>query len=93
MDGSGETNMSAEHAAAACRHDSSARAEPRSGACEDCGSTVNLRVCTECGHVGCCESQLAHNTAHSRSSGHPLIQSMPVGPSSFTWCYECGRYL
>lgn len=75
------------------RHDSAARATPRADACEECGSTFNLRVCTDCGHVGCCESQLGHNTAHSRSSGHRLIQSMPVGPSSFTWCYACSRYL
>lgn len=68
-------------------------AEPRGGVCEECGSTVNLRMCTSCGHVGCCESQQAHNTAHARASGHPVIRSMPLGPHSFTWCYECSRYV
>ncbi|HEX2241219.1 MAG TPA: UBP-type zinc finger domain-containing protein [Actinomycetota bacterium] len=66
---------------------------PRADSCEGCGSTVNLRVCTECGHVGCCESQLAHNTAHYRDSGHPVIKSLPLDSRSFTWCYECARYV
>jgi uncharacterized UBP type Zn finger protein len=43
--------------------------------------------------VGCCESLNAHNTAHYRDSGHPVIRSMPLGEDSFTWCYECERYL
>lgn len=68
-------------------------AQPRTDECEGCGSRTNLRVCTRCGHVGCCESQGAHNTAHWRESGHPIIKSMPLGPGSFTWCYECGTYL
>jgi uncharacterized UBP type Zn finger protein len=85
--------VSTERAAVVCRHDSGAGARPRAEACEACGSNVNLRACTDCGHVGCCESQLGHNTAHYRKSGHPIIRSMPVGPGSFTWCYECGRYL
>jgi CPA1 family monovalent cation:H+ antiporter len=76
-----------------CPHVSKRTTDPRAEACEECGSTSNLRVCTECGHVGCCESQLAHNTAHYRESGHAIIRSMPVGSNSFTWCYECGRYL
>lgn len=76
-----------------CTHLRATAAGPRAEACERCGSTVNLRVCTECGHVGCCESQLAHNTAHYRDSRHPIIRSMPVGPGSFTWCYECERYV
>ena len=76
-----------------CPHLEGEVASPRSEECEECGSGVNLRVCTTCGHVGCCESQRAHNTKHARSSGHPVIRSMPVTPQSFTWCYECGRYV
>jgi uncharacterized UBP type Zn finger protein len=75
-----------------CAH-APGEAGPRAGACEECGSTVNLRVCTDCGHVGCCESQRGHNTAHYKESGHPIIRSMPVGSESFTWCYECSCYL
>jgi hypothetical protein len=33
---------------------------PRSDACEECGSRFDLRSCTQCGHVGCCESQARH---------------------------------
>ncbi|MGH2723110.1 MAG: UBP-type zinc finger domain-containing protein [Actinomycetota bacterium] len=76
-----------------CRHLTADMAAPRGEVCEECGSTINLRMCTTCGHVGCCESQQAHNTAHSRDSGHPVIRSMPLGPHSFTWCYECGSYV
>jgi CPA1 family monovalent cation:H+ antiporter len=81
------------HTETACAHAADQIAEPRATACEECGSTFNLRVCTTCGHVGCCESQQGHNTAHARASGHPVIKSMPVGPGHFTWCYACNRYL
>jgi uncharacterized UBP type Zn finger protein len=76
-----------------CTHAPETIAEPRSGTCEECGSDVNLRMCTSCGHVGCCESQLAHNTQHAEASGHQVIMSMPLSERSFTWCYACGRYL
>jgi uncharacterized UBP type Zn finger protein len=76
-----------------CTHTSNRIAEPRTQSCEECGSTFNLRMCIECGHVGCCESQQAHNTKHARSSGHPVIKAYPLEPSSFTWCYACNRYV
>jgi uncharacterized UBP type Zn finger protein len=77
-----------------CEHASlPALSWPRSLSCEECGSTFNLRLCTECGHVGPCESQEGHNNAHRRQSGHPVIRSLPLGRGSFTWCYECGNYL
>jgi CPA1 family monovalent cation:H+ antiporter len=77
----------------ACAHVSDAVAEPRSQTCEECGSDNRLRMCTECGHVGCCESQQGHNTAHARASGHPIIKQFPVVETSFTWCYACNSYL
>jgi uncharacterized UBP type Zn finger protein len=76
-----------------CPHAGERSAEPRADTCEECGSTFNLRICTSCGHVGCCESQQAHNTAHARAAGHPVIRSMPITERSFTWCYECNAYL
>jgi monovalent cation/hydrogen antiporter len=76
-----------------CTHAPDRIAPPRSHTCEECGSSFNLRVCTECGHVGCCESQLAHNTAHAQATGHPVIKSVPLGEGSFTWCYTCGTYV
>jgi uncharacterized UBP type Zn finger protein len=76
-----------------CPHVTGTTATPASATCEECGSRVNLRVCTECGHVGCCESQLGHNTAHFKASGHPVIRSLPLSDHSFTWCYACGAYV
>lgn len=76
-----------------CTHEPAQTAEPRAAACEGCGSTFNLRVCTTCGHVGCCESQQGHNTRHARASGHRVIKSLPVTQGHFTWCYACNRYL
>ena len=76
-----------------CTHGSEQIADPRTQHCEECGSTFNLRMCTECGHVGCCESQQGHNTAHARASGHHVIKSFPLEPGSFTWCYTCNRYI
>jgi len=59
--------------------------------CEDClreGSTwVHLRLCLECGHVGCCDnSPRRHATAHFRTQAHPVIRSFEPG-ESWTWCY------
>lgn len=79
--------------AQACTHFEGKIHQPQSQTCEECESDFNLRLCIECGHVGCCESQQGHNTAHFRESGHPVIKSLPLGGGSFTWCYECGRYL
>lgn len=78
---------------ATCPHVTREIAQPRSASCEGCGSTFNLRLCTACGHVGCCESQQGHNTAHARESGHPVIKSLPSESGHFTWCYTCNRYL
>lgn len=81
------------HREVECGHIPEVGAEPRSQRCEECGSSFNLRVCTECGYVGCCESQLGHNRQHALSTGHPVIRSLPLSPSSFTWCYECRHYV
>lgn len=81
-------------ATAACTHVRGAEVAPRSAVCEGCGSDNRLRACTECGHVGCCESQQAHNTQHYQATGHAVIKSLPLdGPRAFTWCYACNTYL
>lgn len=78
----------------ACPHTAGGIAEPQASACQGgCGSTFNLRMCVTCGFVGCCESQQAHNREHFRQTGHPIIKSYPVGAGSFTWCWECSRYV
>lgn len=68
-----------------------ARAE--SSACVECGLDSPTRICMTCGHVGCCESMNGHATAHAHANHHPIIRSLPLSDSSFTWCYECNAYL
>jgi CPA1 family monovalent cation:H+ antiporter len=75
-----------------CAHHPAEVATAQADACQECGSTVNLRMCAGCGHVGCCESQAGHGRAHALSQGHPIIYSVPVG-RGFAWCYEENRYL
>jgi uncharacterized UBP type Zn finger protein len=77
----------------ACTHVPAEIAHPRADRCEDCDSTFNLRLCTACGYVGCCESQLGHDRDHALETGHHVIRSLPLTTSSFTWCYACGRYV
>ena len=57
--------------------------------CEEClasGSRwVHLRLCLECGHIGCCDSSPnKHATAHARATGHPAIKSFEPGEE---WAY------
>ncbi|MGI8878489.1 MAG: UBP-type zinc finger domain-containing protein [Candidatus Limnocylindria bacterium] len=66
-------------------------AQPRADVYEGCVRTFNP-VCTECGCVGCCESQRGHNTQHALGAGHPVIKSLHAGPRALR-CYECGRYV
>ena len=48
---------------------------------------VHLRLCLDCGHVGCCDSSKnKHATRHWRASHHPLIRSIEPG-ESWVWCY------
>ena len=59
--------------------------------CEDCLLTndpwLHLRICLECGKVGCCDSSPnRHASAHAQSSGHPLIRSLQPG-EEWSWCY------
>ncbi len=59
--------------------------------CEDClamgGTWVHLRLCLECGHVGCCDSSPnQHASAHARDPGHPVVRSFEPG-ETWRWCY------
>jgi uncharacterized UBP type Zn finger protein len=59
--------------------------------CEDClkmgGQWLHLRICLECGKVGCCDdSPNRHATAHEQASGHPIIRSLEPG-EVWSWCY------
>jgi len=72
------------------RRDEGGRSE--AVACAVCGETADLRICLTCGHVGCCESHRAHDTAHYRATGHPLIRPYRCG-YDWVWCYECNAFL
>jgi uncharacterized UBP type Zn finger protein len=75
-----------------CPHHPSTIAAPQASACQECGSTFNLRLCATCGHVGCCESQAGHGRTHALGEHHAVIYEMPA-PNGFAWCYEERRYL
>ena len=78
--------------AAKCTHlDQIKNTSTASHKCEDCvkiGDTwVHLRMCLECGHVGCCDSSKnKHATRHFHQSKHPLMRSIEPG-ESWVWCY------
>jgi uncharacterized UBP type Zn finger protein len=63
--------------------------QPSGHGCVECLATsgiwVHLRLCLECGHVGCCDNSPGkHTTAHYRATGHTLIRSYePEEP----WAY------
>jgi uncharacterized UBP type Zn finger protein len=47
----------------------------------------HLRICLECGHVGCCDSSPnRHASAHARDSAHVLVRSIQPG-EDWGWCY------
>jgi uncharacterized UBP type Zn finger protein len=59
--------------------------------CEDCVKLgdrwVHLRLCMECGHVGCCDSSKnRHATKHYHATRHPLMRSVEPG-EAWVWCY------
>ena len=78
---------------AVCGHlDQIAEVTPSSTGCEDCLAAgrrdwVHLRVCQECGHVGCCDqSPGRHATEHFKAVTHPIIRSYEPGEDWY-WCY------
>jgi uncharacterized UBP type Zn finger protein len=59
--------------------------------CEECLAAgdgwLHLRICLECGHVGCCDdSPGRHATAHAQASGHPIIRSLEPR-EDWAWCF------
>lgn len=64
---------------------------PTKHVCEDCvklgDSWVHLRMCTDCGYVGCCDSSKnRHATKHAKHVPHPLARSIEPG-ETWVWCY------
>ena len=59
--------------------------------CEEClqihSEWVQLRLCLECGHVGCCDSSPnKHATKHFHESKHAIMRSFEPG-ADWGWCY------
>ncbi|MFC5382635.1 cation:proton antiporter [Aquipuribacter nitratireducens] len=79
--------------APACTHLRDARPVlPTSVGCEEClregTSWVHLRVCTSCGHVGCCDSSPGqHARQHAGDFAHPVVASLEPG-ESWAYCFE-----
>jgi uncharacterized UBP type Zn finger protein len=75
-----------------CTHaEGSSDPQPSGDGCEEClrtdGVWVHLRLCEECGHVGCCDNSPGrHATAHYDSTRHPVIRSYEPGENWY-WCY------
>ena len=75
-----------------CSHlDTMRDVQPHTKGCEECLKTgdtwVHLRLCTHCGHVGCCDSSKnKHATKHYHATKHPIIASLERG-EDWKWCY------
>ena len=82
--------------AGACPHAAGIRdVVPGSLGCEEClrdGTTwVHLRLCLQCGHVGCCDSSVGkHASAHFAELGHPVMRSIEPG-EAWKWCFLDNR--
>jgi len=76
----------------ACPHAGSVRPVlPSAPGCHECLQLgepwVHLRICTACGHVGCCDdSPGRHARAHATDPAHPIVRSMEPG-ETWGWCF------
>ena len=75
-----------------CTHlEQSKEVTPSADGCEDClksgGRWLHLRLCMECGHVGCCDNSPGrHATKHFQQTSHPVIKSFEPD-EEWGWCY------
>ena len=75
-----------------CTHLDQIKDVPPSGdGCVECLQTgdwwVHLRMCTTCGHVGCCDdSPNRHATKHYHATKHPIIRSFEPDEEWY-YCY------
>lgn len=65
---------------------------PSANGCQGCLATgsqwVHLRMCSTCGHIGCCDSSPnRHATAHHYKTEHPLVRSFEPHEEWF-YCYS-----
>jgi uncharacterized UBP type Zn finger protein len=64
---------------------------PAVDGCAGCLATgdgwVHLRICLQCGYVGCCDSSPnRHASKHAEGAGHPIIRSLEPG-EDWAWCF------
>lgn len=81
-----------------CTHLSRIRpVQPATAGCQECMELgmgwVELRLCLQCGHVGCCNgSQGQHALRHFEETGHPIIRSYQSG-RDWSWCHVDRTYV
>ena len=82
-----------------CEHSEFATVvEPKSDVgCEECVKNnykwVHLRLCLECGHVGCCDSsRYKHATKHYHETDHAIMASLEA-EENWAWCYADERFV
>ena len=68
-----------------------AHMRPKSHGCAEClamgDSWVHLRLCMQCGNVGCCDdSKNRHATKHFHATHHPIMRSLEPG-ETWGWCF------
>lgn len=75
-----------------CKHfDEIKSVIPTSDGCSDCMKNgdkwFHLRLCMECGYVGCCDnSKNKHAAKHFKRTNHSVIRSFEKG-ESWMWCF------
>jgi monovalent cation/hydrogen antiporter len=90
----GEELHASNHPAAGCGHLGTVGHVPAPrtpDGCEECLTEglrwVHLRMCLECGHVGCCDSSVGrHASVHFAQTRHPVIRSFESG-EGWRWCF------
>ena len=75
---------------------SSRLSDPSKWACDECGSTDGLWVCTGCGHVGCGREASGHARAHAqhhRAVGHAAHDVCVDAVTKAAHCFSCDDYV
>ncbi|HEY6271227.1 MAG TPA: UBP-type zinc finger domain-containing protein [Terriglobales bacterium] len=81
-----------------CAHlDQVRKVSPSGKGCKECLETgqrwVALRMCLNCGHVGCCDSSPGrHADQHFHDTSHAVMQSFEPG-QDWRWCYVDKAYV
>lgn len=71
--------------------------QPATHACQQCVDSgaewPALRMCLECGFVGCCDQSVnKHMKKHSEAMGHVIFRSIQPG-EAWIWCYADSAFL